>query len=180
MKIRRSPRCREATAFSCPVASLSGVPARYDALGRERVRDSYGDVIDRAEAFGGKVVVIDIAGMIVPAAIADAADLWRGSDGATYREKIKRFIKWVVGSLATGAKAVYIVFDGASFPLKANTHAARRKTPEARAEIERQARAHDDAGRFAAGAKKWRELGYPIRAAVYDWLISWCRVRAAK
>lgn len=86
----------------------------------------------------------------------------------------------MAGDPVTGAKAVYVVFDGASFPLKANTHAARRKTPEARDEIERQARAHDDAGQSAAGAKKWRELGYPIRPIVYDWLISWCRARAAK
>jgi hypothetical protein len=126
------------------------------------------------------VVVLDIAGVAVPAAIADAPDFWRDSDGRTYRRWVKEFIKWVVGNPVTGATAVYIVFEGAPFPLKADTHAARRKTPEARAEIERQARAHDDAGQYAAGAKKWRELGYPIRAIVYDWLMSWCRSRAAK
>ena len=79
-----------------------------------------------------------------------------GRADLSYRQKIKHFIKWVVGNPVTDAKAVYIVFDGAPFPLKADTHAARRKTPEARAEIERQARAHDDAGEYAAGAKKWR------------------------
>lgn len=55
--------------------------------------DSYGDVIGRTEAFGGTVVVVDIAGEAMRAAIADAApDLCRGSDRATYRSTIKRFI----------------------------------------------------------------------------------------
>jgi hypothetical protein len=141
---------------------------------------SFGEKVDRATAFGAKVVALDVAGVVVPAAITDAPDFWRGSDGKTYRKKVTRFIKWVAGNPATGAKAVYIVFDGAPLYLKANTHAARRKTPEERAEIERLAREHDAAGRSAEGAAKWREIGYPIPAAVYDWLIAWCRARASK